>query len=168
MPAALLTVPALIAASVSAVVDVRIEDFLFIPETVTINVGDTVRWTNRDFIIHTSTSQTAPGSLVPSGLFNSGDLEFDQQYSFTFTAPGTISYYCLPHGSSMQATVIVRTPPQCSADLNGDGLVNTIDLTRFLSNFGLSGPGIPGDYNNDGFVNVLDLTVLLAQFGCGS
>ncbi|MFM9958878.1 MAG: plastocyanin/azurin family copper-binding protein [Phycisphaerales bacterium] len=161
-------VPAVLSTALSATIDVRIEDFTFIPTDININVGDTVRFTNQDFIPHTATSQTAPGSLVPSGLFDSGDLEFGQQYSFTFTTPGTVSYYCVPHGSSMQGSITVVPPPACPADLNGDGSVNTADLTLFLGAFGQAGPNLPADYNDDGFVNVLDLTVLLGQFGCSN
>ncbi len=153
----------------AAVYDVTIENFAYTPEVLSIQVGDTVRWTNRDFIIHTATSQTGNGTLVPSGVFDSGDLDFDGVYQFTFTQAGTFYYYCLPHGSSMQATVTVTAPPPvCSADLNNDGLVNTQDLTAFLGAFGQSGPNLAADYNDDGAVNTADLVVLLAQFGCPS
>ncbi len=54
----------------------------------------------------------------------------------------------------------------CQADFNGDGSVNTQDLTAFLSNFGVFAPeGSPYDLNADSAVNVMDLTVLLGRFG---
>ncbi len=54
------------------------------------------------------------------------------------------------------------------ADLNGDGVVNTADLTRFLGSFGASlGPGARGDLNADGFINTIDLTIFLGQFSLG-
>ncbi len=51
-------------------------------------------------------------------------------------------------------------------DLNGDGSVNTFDLTGFLSNFGQTNrcPS-QGDLNGDGAVNTQDLTLLLSRFG---
>ncbi len=51
-------------------------------------------------------------------------------------------------------------------DLNGDGSVNTLDLTAFLGNFGASGrcPST-GDLNGDGAVNTIDLTIFLGKFG---
>ncbi len=51
------------------------------------------------------------------------------------------------------------------ADLNGDGAVNTLDLTQFLGQFGSSGALLSGDVNCDGAVNTQDLTALLGQFG---
>jgi hypothetical protein len=58
--------------------------------------------------------------------------------------------------------------PGCDAgDLNGDCLVDLIDLTLFLSAFGNVGePGsVVGDTNQDGVVDLIDLTSLLSQFG---
>ncbi len=52
------------------------------------------------------------------------------------------------------------------ADLNADGVVNTIDLTRFLGSFGQPITlGERGDLNADGVVNTIDLTAFLGQFG---
>lgn len=56
--------------------------------------------------------------------------------------------------------------PSCPGDLTGDGAVNTVDLTRFLSNFGRSVVRYAhGDFNGDGEVNTADLTFFLARFG---
>jgi hypothetical protein len=57
-------------------------------------------------------------------------------------------------------------PPPCTGDLNIDGIVNTVDLTMFLSHFGQTiSPGTQGDLNNDGAVNTQDLTRFLSAFG---
>ena len=51
-------------------------------------------------------------------------------------------------------------------DLNADGIVNTLDLTIFLGNFGGSNrKPSQGDLNGDGIVNTLDLTIFLGKFG---
>jgi Dockerin type I domain len=50
-------------------------------------------------------------------------------------------------------------------DLNGDGTVNVLDLSIFLSNWGQAGSGLPEDFNGDGIVNILDLSILLTHFG---
>ena len=55
------------------------------------------------------------------------------------------------------------------ADVNGDGVVNVLDLIDVLLCFGL--PAVPGcegeDVNEDGSVNVLDLIQVLLAFGQG-
>lgn len=57
-------------------------------------------------------------------------------------------------------------PPTCLGDINGDGQVNTGDLTLLLGGFGSSvPPGTGGDLNGDGLVNTGDLTLLLGRFG---
>lgn len=54
----------------------------------------------------------------------------------------------------------------CIGDFDGNGVVNTSDLTRFLAVFGDSGePLRTGDFNGDGTVNTTDLVMLLSQFG---
>ncbi len=50
-------------------------------------------------------------------------------------------------------------------DLNGDGVVDLIDLSMLLANFGCVGPGCVGDINFDGVVDLIDLSLLLAGFG---
>lgn len=56
-----------------------------------------------------------------------------------------------------------------SADINGDGVVNTNDLTRLLARFGQQvstlDSGAPSDVNGDGVVDTDDLVLLLTKFG---
>ena len=52
----------------------------------------------------------------------------------------------------------------CDADLNNDGIVNSVDLALLRNAFGSSGPN-PADINGDGRVNALDLALLRAHFG---
>ena len=55
----------------------------------------------------------------------------------------------------------------CPEDVNGDGVINVLDLIDVLLCFGL--PAVPGcedeDVNRDGVVNVLDLIDVLLAFG---
>ena len=46
------------------------------------------------------------------------------------------------------------------ADVNGDWVVNILDLVQVANNFGESDP----DLNGDGVVNILDLVVVVQQF----
>jgi plastocyanin len=68
---------------------------VFDPGFVSIQPGDTVTWTWKSND-HSVTSGT-PGA--PTGLFDSGIKNSGATFSRTFTDPGTISYYCLPHGA---------------------------------------------------------------------
>ncbi len=75
------------------------------PFTVSIQPGDTVTW-----IWQGSDHSVTSGSPdQPSGLFDSGIKTSGSSFSFTFTTPGTISYYCTPHGSccGMVGSVVV-------------------------------------------------------------
>jgi amicyanin len=91
--------PAIAPPSVSGEgVEVEIEDFAYVPGTITIKVGTTVTWTNKDNVGHTATSDT--------GVFDSGMLGKDSSYSYTFTTAGTYGYFCTPH-PYMVATIVV-------------------------------------------------------------
>jgi amicyanin len=88
---------------------VDIVGFAFAPATLTVAVGDTVTWTNRDPDIHTATSTTE--------TFDSGNLEQDESFSFTFTAAGTYDYLCTPH-PFMTGRIVVEAaapPPAATA-----------------------------------------------------
>lgn len=55
---------------------------------------------------------------------------------------------------------------QCLADLNGNGQVNSQDLSFLLALWGTDGSGpVDADINNDGIVNAGDLAALLAAWG---
>ena len=79
---------------------VLISGFAFAPAALTVKVGTTVTWTNKDGDAHTVTSQGSGGPLASKAL-NTG-----QSYSFTFTKAGTYSYLCTIH-PFMTATVTV-------------------------------------------------------------
>jgi plastocyanin len=76
---------------------VSIRDFSFSPGTVTINVGETVTWTNTGEEDHTAT-----GDGFDTGLLSRG-----QSGSHTFGSAGNFSYICTPH-PFMKGTVVVR------------------------------------------------------------
>ncbi len=59
------------------------------PGTLTVAAGTTITWVNQDVVIHTVTSD--------DGLFDSGSMRPGDRFSFTFTAPGTFTYACIPH-----------------------------------------------------------------------
>jgi len=61
----------------------------YLPATFQAKVGQPVTWKNLDIVPHTITSS--------SGLFQSGNLNKDGVYSYTFTQPGTYYYTCDYH-----------------------------------------------------------------------
>ncbi len=67
---------------------VSIDNFTFAPASITVKIGDTVTWTNRDDIPHT---------IVSTGKFRSKALDTDNSFSFTFTAAGDYQYFCSLH-----------------------------------------------------------------------
>ena len=79
--------------------EVKIDNFSFGPQTVTIPVGATVTWTNRDDIPHTSVST--------DGVFKSKVMDTDEKFSYTFTKAGTYPYYCSIH-PKMTGQVVVQ------------------------------------------------------------
>lgn len=56
-------------------------------------------------------------------------------------------------------------PASLTADINKDGLINILDLSILLSNYGKSGTASIGDINSDGIVDILDLSVLMSNYG---
>ena len=81
--------------------EVKIDNFSFGPGTLTVPVGTTVTWTNRDDIPHTvvSTDDTK--------TFKSKVLDTDEKFSFSFTKAGTYPYFCSIH-PKMTGKVIVQ------------------------------------------------------------
>jgi len=101
----LLALPLVAFAATSAV---NIQNSAFAPSTTTIKVGDTVTWTNRDAISHTSTSDTA--------TWDTGVITTGVSRSFTFMSAGTFAYHCSIH-TFMHGTIVVQaaTTPQPTA-----------------------------------------------------
>jgi plastocyanin len=78
--------------------EVKIDNFVFGPETITVPVGATVTWTNKDDIPHTSVST--------EGVFKSKVLDTDEKFSYTFNKAGTYSYYCTIHPKMIGKVVV--------------------------------------------------------------
>ena len=61
--------------------------------------------------------------------------------------------------------IYLRMKPKNPADVNGDGVVNILDLTLVAQGFGKD--GLQGDVNGDGVVNVFDLVQVAGALGGG-
>ena len=78
-------------------VSVDIRRFAYDPSPVTVSVGTTITWRNRDPMAHT----------VSSANFDTGELSPSGTGSVTFMVPGRISYYCMIH-SNMHGDIVVQ------------------------------------------------------------
>jgi methylmalonyl-CoA mutase C-terminal domain/subunit len=94
-------------ATAAADTGVTISDFEFAPASVTVDVGDTVTWTNDGPTPHSATAD--------DGSFDTGIFDAGQSRSHTFDQAGTFAYFCTPH-PNMRGTVNVR-----AASTGGDG-----------------------------------------------
>ena len=77
---------------------VSIDNFVFAPATLTVKVGGTVTWTNRDEEPHTVAAS--------DGSFHSPGMGTGATYSHTFPTAGKFDYVCSIH-PSMHGTVVV-------------------------------------------------------------
>ncbi len=78
---------------------IEILDFKYDPETVTVEAGAEITWTNGDEAPHTATADDSS--------FDTGTLDLDDSGAAKFDEPGTYSYYCRFH-PFMKGTVEVQ------------------------------------------------------------
>jgi len=87
-------------ATPAAPAQVKIDNFAFSPNELKVPAGTTVEWVNRDDIPHTVVSDD-------KSTFKSKALDTDDKFSYTFTKPGTYSYFCSVH-PKMTGKIIVQ------------------------------------------------------------
>ena len=78
---------------------VMIDNFKFSPIPLTVTVGSTVTWLNRDDIPHSI--------VVPTLGVHSHPMDTDENFSFRFDKPGTYNYVCGLH-PFMHGTIVVQ------------------------------------------------------------
>ena len=76
---------------------VIIKNLAFLPDTITVKVGDTVTWVNADDRDHT---------VLGDGL-RSGNIKPGRTWSMKFTKAGKYTYGCTYH-PRMRGTVVVK------------------------------------------------------------
>ena len=91
-------------------------DRCFIPSEITVNVGDTIKWENKDSAAHTVTSGSATDG--PDGTFDSNMLMSGQTFSHTFRTSGEYPYFDMLH-PWQAGTVVVKGIPS-------SGIVDTV------------------------------------------
>ncbi len=85
-------------AAFAETVDISIESFSFMPQSLIIDTGTVMRWTNNDPVPHTSTSDL--------GVWDSGTISPGGVYQRTFSTAGVFPYHCNIH-TSMVGTLTV-------------------------------------------------------------
>lgn len=80
--------------------EVKIDNFSFGPQTITVPAGTEVTWVNQDDIPHTVVSDDKT-------TFKSQALDTDEKFSHTFSKAGTYNYFCSIH-PKMTAKVVVQ------------------------------------------------------------
>ena len=129
---------------------VAISDFKFAPGTVTVNVGDTVTWSNSGPTGHSATAN--------DGSFDTGILQKGSSGSHTFSQAGTFSYICTPH-PFMKGTVVVQAAASGdTGDTSGSG--DTSSGTTPTDAQADSGPALPSTGMDVGGLALLGLMTL--------
>lgn len=131
--------------AVTADVDIRGGEY--IPASLTVESNTTVVWTNYDEVSHTVTST--------GGVFDSGPIEQNETFNYTFADTGTYPYGCTLNASTrrtpMQGVVIV-VPEGMMVEENGnvteeepvrltlaDLIAGDENLTSFADAVGMAG-----------------------------
>jgi plastocyanin len=81
---------------------IKIADFLYDPDPVTVKAGTKITITNTDSAPHTVTEKVASPS------FDSGTIRGKASGSITFHKPGTFTYYCQFHATMKGTLTVVR------------------------------------------------------------
>lgn len=87
-------------AAAQTMAEVKIEGYRFDPAEVSIRIGDSVRWTNRE-------KRTSHSVLFPAEKSLESDRMFpDESWERRFDKPGRYDYHCGPH-PEMKGSVVV-------------------------------------------------------------
>ncbi|HEV2138357.1 MAG TPA: plastocyanin/azurin family copper-binding protein [Nitrososphaerales archaeon] len=77
----------------------------FSPGNLTVKIGTTVTWINKDPVAHTVTSSSVPNGAA---TFDSGVILYGYTFSMKFIHAGVYQYYCTIH-PSMTGTIVVTS-----------------------------------------------------------
>ena len=84
--------------STGKAVSVTMKNIQFSPKSVTVKVGDSIKWTNEDSVAH--------NVVADGGAFKSDDFGKGSVFIYKATKPGTIKYVCTIH-PGMDGTLTV-------------------------------------------------------------
>ena len=92
------------AAAGGGTAEVGLKGIKFDPDSVTVKVGGSVKWTNNEDVPHDVTKEDGPGADFSSGK---GNMKKGDTYTRMLTEAGTINYVCTVH-PNMKGTVTVE------------------------------------------------------------
>lgn len=93
--------PAASSAVQGGTVPVTYQNIAISPANITVKVGSTVKWTNKDMVDHNVTTTGGPVSFHSSDFGNGGT------FSMKLTTPGVVHYICSIHPTEMIGTITV-------------------------------------------------------------
>jgi plastocyanin len=103
----------------AATMNVTIGDNTFTPAQITVNVGDTVVWTNTGRNPHDVTSDSG-------AFFSPRNLMNGQTFSYTATTPGTFNYQCTVHSNMTGVLTVVGAAPAAVPSTGGGGMAGAV------------------------------------------
>ena len=86
---------------------INITNNQFLPASVTISAGTTVKWVNNDDDFHTVDHGISKGQPADPSAFNLTVLAGESR-THTFSTPGTFPYYCIRHSETGSITVTAQ------------------------------------------------------------
>lgn len=95
--------------------DVHQVNLTFVPEEVTIEAGDTIRWIWA-VAAHTVTNGVSLSDPALGDLFDEPLNSLHQTLTLTFNSPGDIPYLCRPHFNLEMIGVIHVMPPTAAEE----------------------------------------------------
>jgi plastocyanin len=114
---------------------VDVKDFSFTPKDITVNIGQTVRWSNKGGFHNVNGTQAVFPLNVES--FGNGPASSEQwDYDFTFTKAGKYDYQCDPHSPGMRGTVTVKSSKNyLSYTISKATAINTLGVLDSVGKF---------------------------------
>ena len=84
--------------AIAEILKVEIKALLFSPVNISAHIGDTVEWTNQDFVIHSATARDHQFDVL---------LQVHGVGRVTLDKPGSIEYYCRFH-PNMKGKITIK------------------------------------------------------------
>ena len=142
-------------------------------ESVTAQSGVTMRAGSDDSI-----KIWLNGEVVHNNPINRGAENFQDTFKVDLVAGDNLllvkvsersEHWTMFVGIDADVNTVYKRPPDPvpSVDVNGDGVVNILDLVLISANFGKTGQN-PADVNGDGIVNIVDLVKVAGEMGTGA